>query len=179
MSIKLTIKDEDTDLEDSKFFGDALFPESWLEDDIFSPDEMFFCQINLTELYESVGKTVLPESGLIYFFIDYGKKTTAKVRYFDGEADAYTAFNEDYECDYDVFTDWKIEFSSGGGDGTALLATDENVEPGSIALLRYCPKDSPLDFMSESGLNIYFIITSDDLKNRRFENAVIKFVKTD
>ena len=69
MSIKLTTSDYDVELEESKFFGEILLPEKWLMDDIFSPDEMFLCQINLEQVYEQVGKTMLKESGILYFLI--------------------------------------------------------------------------------------------------------------
>lgn len=175
MSVKITVRDEDCDIEVSKFFGEILLPEEWLEKDVFAPEELYLCQINLQEVYESVGKTLLPESGLLYFFIDYTeKKPKAVVRYYDGEADAYTMFNEDWEGDYDVYTEWPMTFEL-GNDGTALLCKDENVNDGEVALLRYLPSSIDIDFLSDGETSLYFIISEDDLKKGNFNKVRLLF----
>lgn len=175
MSIKIKINDSDCDIESSKFFGDMLLPEKWLIDDVFSPDEMFLCQINLEEVYEAVGKTLLPEEGMLYFFIDYKKKPLAAVRYSTEEADAYTCFNEDWEGDFDVYTDWEMEFSFDAKTKSRLLCKDANVSEGEIALLKYVPNESDMDFMADSGKALYFIINEIDLKNKDFSKVKLKF----
>ncbi len=180
MSVKITVNDVDAEMDQSKFFGEILLPEKWLEDDVFSPEEMFFCQLNLSEVYESVGKTVLPESGTLYFFIDYQKKPQAVVRFFDGEADAYTMFNEDLEGDYDVYTEWPMEFSRNASDNdTALLVKDENVGEGEIALLRYVSKSLDVDFLSDSECILYFLISEKDLREGNFSAVRLKTVNFD
>lgn len=176
MSVKITVKDCDCDLEDSKFFGDVLLPEKWLLNDVFSPDELFFCQINLEVLYESVGKTALPERGMLYFFIDYKKKPQAVVRYFDGEVDAYTSFNEDWEGDYDVYTDWNMDFSLADGDNV-MLFKDENIADGEIGLLRYIPDTTFMDFMANTETALYFVIEEEDLRKSDFSKVKLKFIK--
>lgn len=198
MSVKLIIKDEDCDIEQSKFFGEILLPEQWLLDDVFSPDELFLCQINLDDLASAVGKTLLPDHGMLYFFIDYKKKPQAVVRYFDGEADAYTLFNEDWEGDYDVTTEWAIDFSSfldkslfrleqgacvqnkndfsARGEFTAMLVKDENVESGEIAILKYVPDSSDLDFLSGTKNTLYFIMEESALKRLDFSSVTLKIV---
>lgn len=198
MSVKLIIKDEDCDIEQSKFFGEILLPEKWLLDDVFSPDELFLCQINLDDLASAVGKTLLPDHGMLYFFIDYKKKPQAVVRYFDGDADAYTLFNEDWEGDYDVITEWAIDFSSrldkslfrlekGAGvqskntfsardDFSAMLVKDENVESGEIAILKYAPDTSDLDFLSGTNKTVYFIMKESALKQSDFSSVTLKIV---
>ncbi len=176
MSIKIMVEDCDCDLEDSKFFGDVLLPEKWLLNDVFSPDELFFCQINLEALYEAVGKTLLPEEGMLYFFIDYKKKPQAVVRYFDGEVDAYTSFNEDWEGDFDVYTDWKMGFFLEDGDN-ALLFKDENISDGEMGLFKYTPDTTFMDFMANTETALYFVIDEKDLKSCDFSKVRLKFVK--
>lgn len=198
MSVKLIIKDEDCDLEQSKFFGEILLPEKWLLEDEFSPDELFLCQINLDDLASAVGKTLLPDHGMLYFFIDYAKKPQAVVRYYDGEADAYTSFNEDWEGDYDVVTEWAIDFSSfldkssfrlEKGENlkdendflkrenfTAMLVKDENVENGEIAILKYVPDASDIDFLSGTKKTLYFIMKESALKEFDFSSVILKLV---
>lgn len=175
MSVKIIINDVDCDIENSKFFGDMLLPEKWLIDDVFSPDEMFLCQINLEELSDAVGKTLLPDSGMLYFFIDYKKKPLAVVRYFDGEADAYTCFNEDWDADFDVYEDWLITFDSKvDEEGSKLLYRDASIGEDEIALLVYDPSSSPMDFMAGKDKKLYFIVKVADLKNRNFSNVKLK-----
>lgn len=176
MSIKLIIDQYDTELEESKFFGDILLPEAWLEDNVFSSDEMFLCQINLDDLYENFGRTLLPKRGMLYFFIDYAKRTVARVRYTDGEIDAYTCFNEDWEGDYDVITSCSVEFSD-GDTGTAMLVKDENVADGKICLLRYDPAHEEfIDFMQDTDSVLYFLIDEKDLLNKDFSRVELKVV---
>lgn len=171
MSVKITVKDEDCDIETSKFFGEILLPEKWLEDDVFSPEELYFCQINLREVYDAVGKTTLPEEGMLYFFIDYAsKKPKAVVRYYDGEPDAYTMFNEDWEGDYDVYTEWPMSFSL-SDEGTAMLIKDEKLPDDEIVLLRYVPDSSEVDYLTGSDKTLNFVIKKEELKNRDFSGV--------
>lgn len=175
MSVKIIISDVDCDIEDSKFFGDMLLPEKWLIDDVFSPDEMFLCQINLEELSDAVGKTLLPDTGMLYFFIDYKKKPLAVVRYFDGEADAYTCFNEDWEDDFDVYEDWQITFDSlADEEGSKLLSRNAPIEEDEIALLVYDPSSSPMDFMAGKDKKLYFVMKVTELKKHDFSNVKLK-----
>lgn len=175
MSIKINCGDNECELESSKFFGEILLPEKWLIEDVFSPDELFFCQINLEELYEAVGKTLLPSSGILYFFINYGKKMQGIVRYTCDEVDAYTCFNEDWESDYDVVTEWPMEFTK-GDEGTLLLTKDKNVGEDEIALLKYVPDSLDIDYLTGDKKSLYFIIKEYDLKNKDFSKAYIKIV---
>lgn len=196
MSVKLIIKDEDCELDQSKFFGEILLPEKWLMENVFSPDEMFLCQINLENLYEKVGKTYLPESGMLYFFIDYKKKPMAVVRYCNEEADAYTCFNEDWEGDYDVLTEWALDYelcnsNDNGGEKTGngftlykggkkdfseMLCKEDFLPDDEIALLKFTPNTSEMDFMSDEEKLMYFIIKIEDLKKLDFSNVILKMI---
>lgn len=196
MSVKLIIKDEDCELDQSKFFGEILLPEKWLMENVFSPDEMFLCQINLENLYEKVGKTYLPERGMLYFFIDYKKKPLPVVRYCDEDVDAYTCFNEDWEGDYDVFTEWALDYElynqsdknaekTGNGftlykgaeeEFSEMLCKEDFLSDDEIVLLKFAPNTSEIDFMSYEEKSVYFIIKIEDLKKQDFSNVTLKMI---
>ena len=59
---------------DSKFFGEAYLPESWLDSDEFSLTEVFFCQINLEDVVKYDEQKLLPDKGYLYFFMDFDCK---------------------------------------------------------------------------------------------------------
>ena len=176
MGIKLVIDEYQTELDDSKFFGEILLPNEWLEKNVFSPDELFLCQINLEQLYDEYGETILPKTGMLYFFLDYGKKLCAKVRYFDGELDGYTCFNEDWEADFDFVTDLSIEFEA-GNDGIVLLPDEANKFDDDVCLFKLdTSKEDLLACDFYKGKTLYFVIDKQSLKNKNFENAVLKIV---
>ena len=80
--MKLLAINQETELEESKLFGEVYLPDAWLEEDVFSPFEFFVAQINL----EQVKSEYLPQKGYLYFFVEaYSftkNKMKAKVRYF-------------------------------------------------------------------------------------------------
>ena len=87
-AIKITAKKapEGYDLGASKFFGTPTVPLSWEED--FGDDEIFFCQIRLSDIAELDCENRLPHSGYLYIFLhtEDGKyHLGADVRYHDGE----------------------------------------------------------------------------------------------
>ena len=90
----------ETDLEQSKFFGEISLPERFLSSGEFSPDEMFVCQINLSEVRLYFKDFLLPSVGRLLFFIDLKKKRPI-VRYINEECEAYTSFNDDLDFDID------------------------------------------------------------------------------
>lgn len=85
----------------SQLFGEAEFPELWLEKDVFSPCEFFLCKIDLSVF----GGGLLGNCGYLYVFIDMPssiKKVKPVLRFWLDEPDACTDFNDgffDYELD--------------------------------------------------------------------------------
>ncbi|MBQ4066753.1 MAG: hypothetical protein IJD22_03810, partial [Clostridia bacterium] len=65
-AIAITVKEapEGYDLGASKFFGTPTIPKEWAED--FDDDEMFFCQIRLSDIAELDTDNRLPHSGYLY-----------------------------------------------------------------------------------------------------------------
>lgn len=83
----------------SQLFGEVDLPDEWLENDVFSPCEFFLCKIDLSVF----GGGGLPSEGLLYVFVDMPstlKKAKAKIRFFDGEPDARTDFNDGFFDEY-------------------------------------------------------------------------------
>ncbi len=87
-AIKLKPYEGPVDVLASRFFGDPVLPEAWLEE--LTEDVFFFCQIALSDLAEWDLDGVFPHSGYLYIFLDtsegeYSLKPI--VRYLDGEPD--------------------------------------------------------------------------------------------
>lgn len=91
--MKALIINREVELEESKIFGDVYLPESWLMEDVFSPYEFFLSQINLEDFFED-------KKGYLYFFVEAYSlsklKMKPKVRFYEGEPDSYTEFNEGF-----------------------------------------------------------------------------------
>ena len=103
-AIKITVKKapEGYDLGASKFFGTPTVPPAWGGD--FYDDEIFFCQIKLSDIAELDRENRLPHTGYLYIFLhtEDGKyHLGADVRYHDGESElAIDDFNADWESAY-------------------------------------------------------------------------------
>ncbi|MBR3864266.1 MAG: DUF1963 domain-containing protein [Clostridia bacterium] len=155
------------EVENSKLFGDVFLPESWLENDLFSPDEYFIAQINLQDL----NCEILPKTGYLYFFLEIlspnADKVRAKVRYFDGEPDAYTDFNEGYfDEDETVYALEKSDignviFEQVEGDSVTLLSIPTSL----LALFNFDCK-----FLS-------FVVSKEQVVEQKFDNCQVRFLK--
>lgn len=165
--MKLQAISRPCEIEESKLLGDAYLPESWLEEGIFSPYEFFIAQINL----QHFDCEILPKSGYLYFFLDAislkEDKIKAKVRYFNGEPDAYTDFNEGYfEEDMQIFSLAKsdigsIDFECENGEEVCLLKVPTNLIPA-------------FEFESSS---LVFSAKRKEIEKLDFSQATIKFIK--
>lgn len=164
----------ETDLEQSKFFGEISLPERFLSSDEFSPDEMFVCQINLSEVRLYFKDFLLPSVGRLLFFIDLKKKRPI-VRYINEECEAYTSFNDDLDFDIDYSEELTLSFSD-KSDYTAgeMLFSDEKCD-GLVCLLKvYHFLDEPLLPLDGSA---YFLIDENDLRRFDFSNIKLKIIK--
>ncbi len=167
-----------SEVADSKFFGEAFLPESWLDGDEFSLTEVFFCQINLEKVAKYGGQKLLPEKGYLYFFIDFDlKPVKGTVRYAENP-DACTFFNEDAEVGYDVEKEVGIDFYVADDAPAGLLCKHEKLYDNEVCLLKFTPDAfSDMDFLSGTDGAIMFVIDKDDLENRRFDKAFLINVK--
>lgn len=163
--MKILAINQQTELEESKLFGEVYLPDTWLEEDIFSPFEFFVAQINL----EQFKSEYLPSKGYLYFFIEaysFSKnKMKAKVRYYAEEPDAYTDFN-------DGFFDEEPEQYSLLQNSLGTLNFAE-MDKNQFNLLVMPSNLLPVDLDCEK---IEFIIQLSDLKELKFENSSLIFI---
>lgn len=112
----------------SQLFGEADFPDEWLENDVFSPCEFFLCKIDLSVF----GGNLLDKKGYMYIFIDMPstiKKAKPILRFCADEPDACTDFNEGYfEEEYEAKS--ITEATNGVGEEVVV-----NEEVGSEVVL--------------------------------------------
>ena len=163
--MKLLAINRKTEIEESKLYGEVYLPDEWLEKDIFSPFEFFLAQINLSEIKSEL----LDCEGYLYFFIEAYNfsqtKLKAKVRYFAGEPDAYTDFNDGYfETDLNEYA--LIQESIG------TLNYMEVVNE-QVVLLEIPTELLPF---ASTCKKIQFVVELNELKVRNFDNIRLVFV---
>ena len=157
----------------SRFFGEALLPESWLGGGEFSPTELFLCQIDLSELDSACGESPLPKEGFLYFFIDFGVSPAKGIVRYALSADSLTPFNEDYEFDDDVETPFPVSFEVKNAV-TGLLCDEKKLFGGEVCLLRYgADSVNGLEFLADTDVTIMFVIDKTALEKRQFEKAFL------
>ena len=138
----------------SKFFGPPTVPEAWL--DSFYEDEIFFCQIRLSEIAALDAENKLPHTGYLYVFLnteDGDRHLRADVRHYDGEPDlVIDGFNGAVDG-YEQFDEaWIMEFTEADEDhdGTKLFGTPSDWNYGEAPpalLLQYDPLDNETGFL--------------------------------
>ena len=159
---------EGYDLASSKFFGTPTVPLAWNGD--FYDDEIFFCQIRLSDIAELDRENRLPHTGYLYFFIgteDGHYHLNAGVRYYDGEPElAIDDFNASVE-EYERYTDaYLMEF--GEVDESEICTklfgfpSDWNYadEPPRL-LMQYDPFDNDMEFLDFMDGFLYFFFGED------------------
>ena len=169
IGIKVRKADEKYDLSASKFFGTPTVPLAWETD--FDEDEIFFCQIRLSDLVDLDHDNRLPHSGYLYVFLhtnggEYGLK--ADVRYYDGEPEmALDGFNAVVDG-YEMFDNaYLMEFypTDEVSDCTHLLGlpSDWNYEEEAPKLLmQFDPLDSHMGFLDHLDGFVYFSFGKDE-----------------
>lgn len=169
IGIKVKKAPEDYDLSASKFFGSPTVPLSW--DGDFYEDEIFFCQIRLSDIAELDIENRLPHSGYLYIFLEteggaYSLKSD--VRYYDGEPElAIDDFNlgvEGYEGHNDAYL---MEFFSVEDDEicTRLFGdpSDWGYDSESPRLLmQFDPLDNDMGFLDYLDGFLYFCFGEDE-----------------
>ena len=163
--MKIMAINRETEVEESKLFGEAYIPDSWLEDNVFSPYEFFLCQLRLADF----NFEFLPSSGYLYIFLEaYSfnfSKLKAKVRYYPEEPDAYTDFNDGYfEEDLENFA--LVPESIGILNADVLIDESVCILEIPVSLLPFEVKASKMRIM----------ITKEDLLDRNFDNSSLVFI---
>ena len=169
-AIKITAKKapESYDLGASKFFGTPTTPMAW--DGDFSDDEIFFCQIRLSDIAELDPESRLPHTGYLYVFVhteDGEYHLGADVRYHDGEPElAIDGFNAAVEG-YEKYTDaYLMSFSETEEDEICTrlfgVPSDWNyADAPPRLLLQYDPLDGDMGFLDFLDGFVYFFFGED------------------
>lgn len=149
----------------SRLYGEAELPERWLDSGIFGAGEFYVGRIMLGDI--SSAQNFFPKSGALFFFIDMQKSPySAIIRYFDGELDAATDFNdgfssvEDFQTEiglkpHDMPEECYITMLREAGDEIYLLTIES---PEGERLL-------PIDG------TVSFAVKKSDLKRLNFSSA--------
>ena len=172
-AIKITAKKahKGYDIGASKFFGTPTVPFEW--DGDFYEDEIFFCQIKLSDIVELDKENRLPHTGYLYIFLhtengNYHLKPD--IRYYDGEPglaiDDFNTAVEEYEQYNDAYL---MEFSEVDEDEicTKLFGnpSDWNYESDPPKLLmQYDPLDNEMKFLDTLDGFLYFFFGKDEKK---------------
>ena len=163
------------DLGASKFFGTPTVPSAWEGD--FYEDEIFFCQIRLSDIAELDRENRLPHTGYLYIFLETDEGSyhlKANVRYYDGEPElAIDDFNTAVEG-YEHYNDeYLMEFFEVDGDETCTRLfgvpcdwsyADESPE----LLMQYDPLDSKMGFLDSVDGYLYLFFSENE---RDFNNV--------
>ena len=169
IQISVTKAPQEYDLGASKFFGAPTLPEKWEND--FYDDEMFLCQIRLSDIAHLDPENKLPHTGYLYIFLHtdggyYGLE--ADVRYYDGEP---TIAVDDFNLavpDYERFNEtYLMHFGQADedADGTKLfgIPSDWNYETSAPKLLmQFDPLDSEMGFLDFLDGYLYFFFGEDE-----------------
>lgn len=170
-AIKIVTKKAPADYDPgaSKFFGTPTVPLAW--DGDFDDDEIFFCQIRLSDIAELDKENRLPHTGYLYVFLytEDGKyHLGADVRYHDGEPElAIDGFNAAVE-EYERYTEaYLMEFSEVDGSEVCTrlfgVPSDWNYvdEPPKL-LFQYDPLDNEMDFLDTVDGFVYLFFGEDE-----------------
>ena len=157
------------DLGASKFFGTPTVPGAWQED--FYDDEIFFCQIRLSDIAPLDTENKLPHTGYLYVFLHTeGNKyhLRADLRYYDGEPDmALDDFNTVVEG-YEQYNEaWLMEFSETDENDICTrlfgVPSDWNyVDAPPRMLLQYDPLDNDMGFLDSLDGFVYLFFGEDE-----------------
>lgn len=165
------------DLGASKFFGTPTIPLEW--QDNFSDDEIFFCQIRLSDIAKLDEENKLPHTGYLYIFLHTGcgiRDFRADVRYYEGEPTlAFDDFNAAVDG-YENYTEaYLMEFSEASEDEdcTRLFgipsAWSQEDHPKKL-LLQYDPLDHEMGFLDSLDGYLYFFFGENE---RDFEKVTL------
>lgn len=170
--ITVTKAQEKYDLGASKFFGTPTVPAAWT--DKFDENEIFFCQIRLSDIAELDHENNLPHIGYLYIFLDTGSfPYKARVLYYDGEPDtAIDDFNIEIPGAENLCDAWLMSFAAveDNAEGIKLFGTPADwcydEEPPRI-LMQYDPLASDMGFADSIDGFAYFVFAdgSDKLED--------------
>ncbi len=173
IGITITKAPEKYDLGASKFFGTPTVPDAWT--DKFDENEMFLCQIKLSDIAELDKENKLPHTGYLYIFLDMSCfPYKPRVLYYDGEPDtAIDDFNAEAPFAGHLNEAWLMSFDEAEEDaaGIKLLGIPADwsyeEEPPRL-LLQYDPLQEYTGFLDSIDGFAYFVF---DENSDKFEDV--------
>ena len=170
-AIKITAKKapKEYDAGASKFFGCPTIPFDWEND--FDDDEIFLCQIRLSDIGELDTENRLPHTGYLYVFFHTAEgrySLYGDIRFYDGEPQLAL---EDFNATVDEFSQYTdaylMEFSETDEDEicTRLFGIPSDWgyadEPPKL-LMQFDPLDNDMGFLDSIDGFLYFFFGEDD-----------------
>lgn len=150
-------------IEESKIWGEAFLPDEWLQQDVFSPNEFFLAQIDLSKF----NLDNLPNRGYLYIFIDAPsfsfKRIKAIIRYCGTKPDAYTDFNDGFFDEapesfaFEESKEGDIALNEVNGEYVTLISLSKKFLPEELDCNEFAVK-----------------INSNELKKMNFTEAFIE-----
>lgn len=169
--IKATNQD---DLGASKFFGAPVIPSKW--ENIFAEDELFLCQIRLSEISELDIDDKLPHTGYLYIFLHMDSYPyQPHILYYDGEPDmVIDDFNDAFDEYINGDDAWLMNFAEVEDDAEGIKlfgipANWDNEDEAPRLLLQYDPLASDMSFANHIDGFIYFFYPDD---SEKLENII-------
>jgi len=169
IGITVTKATEGYDLGASKFFGTPTVPAAWVDE--FDDNEIFFCQIRLSDIAELDRENKLPHTGYLYIFLDISSfPYKARVLYYDGEPDtAIDDFNDEIPGAENLCDSWLMNFAEVEDDAQGIKlfgipagwGYDEDVPR---ILMQYDPLASNMGFADSIDGYAYFAFAEDSDK---------------
>ena len=159
--------------ERSCFFGCPDIPKMYLR--IVEDDEAFLAQFNLLELTKIHNSVLLPNKGMLYFFIRLSDFKPI-IRYYtkngyDEEKKARVDFNNNINYPINFVKEYKIKFYYSHKRLPCLLLDEETkydeMLPNEIILLKYDQRENPKILQADGVL--LFVIDKDELLQRNYE----------
>lgn len=159
--------------ERSCFFGNPDIPIIYLR--IIEDDEFFFAQINLEEVTKVYNSYLLPNKGMLFFFIRMSDYKPI-VRYYskngyDEDKKARVNFNNVINSKYDLLTEYRIKFIHSHKKLPCLFLDEETkyeeMFDDEIILLKYDQRNNAKISLTD-GI-ILFVIRKEDLIQRNYE----------
>ena len=170
MAIRLKIKkaEGDYDLGASKFLGNPVMPESWINK--FDSNTIFLLQLRLSDIKDLDEENLLPHEGYLYIFLDVSnteyslepivkytkKEPTCVLNGFNDVVDEYEKYVDDYLIEFEKCDDYS--------EGHKLFGkpNDWNYEEEPRQLLfTYDPLEAPMGLFSHLDGLIYFFFGND------------------
>ena len=172
--------EENRHLDTSKLFGSPTFPEDFLSKHHLDTD-YFFAQLNLDEIKDD--SHLLPETGMLYFFLRFTKYSVRPVVVYSTE-ELYEVMggpNEMFD-ELDFKDALYMDFCNDGKSGFIIGSIDQELpehdDEDDVVLLKVDPLNvlaSDFPIFNNPDDEIYFLIKKEDLDKKNFKKVKLVF----